>query len=47
MPGTRDDWDALSGEEQSAEQDSFHDANMTGTIDNLYSFDIMLTDYFF
>jgi hypothetical protein len=45
MLGTRIEWNALTVEEQSVEWDSFHEANATGTADNLYFYEVMMADY--
>ena len=45
MCGTRDEWNTLTAEEQSAEWDSFHQKNATGTADDLYFYEVMMVDY--
>lgn len=45
MRGLRDERDALTVEEQSAEWDSFHEANAIGTADDLYFYEILMAEY--
>ena len=45
MLNLADEWTALTVEEQSAEWDSFHEANMIGIADDLYFYDAMMALY--
>jgi hypothetical protein len=45
MSGTKEEWNSLTAQEQSAEWESFHEANAIGNADDLYFYDILMACY--
>jgi hypothetical protein len=41
----QEEWSSLTPQEQSAEWDSFHEANAIGNADDLYFYDILMACY--
>lgn len=45
MYGSREEWDALTAEDQSEQWESFHEMDASGTADTLYFYEVVMAEH--